>query len=43
MAPPRKGDLSPEEKDLLGVIATGEPGLALAPLRRRALVLPPPA
>ena len=29
MAPPRKGELSPEEKDLLGVIAKGEPGLAL--------------
>lgn len=25
MAPPRKGDLSAEEKDLLAVIATGEP------------------
>lgn len=26
MAPPRRGDLSAEEKDLLGVIAAGEPG-----------------
>lgn len=39
MAPPRKGDLSPEEKDLLGVIAAGEPGLALAPRRLSAVVL----
>lgn len=30
MAPPRRGDLSPEEKDLLGVIATGEPGPSAA-------------
>lgn len=28
MAPPRRGDLSPEEKDLLGVIAAGERGPA---------------
>lgn len=40
MAPPRRGDLSPEEKDLLGVIATGEPGPALAPRRRWAVVPP---
>lgn len=37
MAPPRKGELSPEEKDLLGVIAKGEPGPALVARSPRAL------
>lgn len=37
MAPPRKGDLSAEEKDLLAVIATGEPS---RPSRPRAAAPP---
>lgn len=44
MAPPRKGELSPEEKDLLGVIAKGEPGPRAAPRccgpRRRCAAVP---